>query len=54
MNTYEYVTESEREQICDRICDDLICSRHCAVYRKALERQETAEKTERRADNDRP
>ena len=35
----DYVLKSEKEQICRR-CDDLICSRHCAVWRKAEERRD--------------
>lgn len=44
LNTSDFITEAEREQICNHHCDDLICSRHCAVWRKA---------EERRAENDR-
>lgn len=38
MDITYYITEEEKK-ICDRCCD-LICSRHCAVYRKAEERSE--------------
>ena len=43
----DYRTEEEKK-ICER-CDDLICSRHCVIYRKEQEREEAelhAEKKE--------
>lgn len=39
METANYILKSEQEQICSR-CDDLLCSRHCAVWRKAEERRD--------------
>lgn len=38
MNTWEYTTASERKDFCNNCCE--ICSRHCAIYRKAEERRD--------------
>lgn len=40
----DYRTEEEKK-ICSR-CDDLICTRHCPIFRKELERKEAEEKGE--------
>lgn len=38
----DYRTEEEKK-ICER-CEDLICTRHCPIYRKEEERREEKER----------
>ena len=35
----EDLRTEEEKRICER-CDDLICSKHCAIFRKEEERKE--------------
>ena len=39
MQTQDFITKTEREQICDHHCEDLMCLSSCPVWRKAEERR---------------
>lgn len=45
MRVDEYITEKEKQEFCAN-CNE-ICSRHCAIRRKAEERYNEAEKAEK-------
>ena len=41
----DYITEKENNEFCQN-CDDLICSRHCVIWRKAEMRCDEEQKEE--------
>ena len=46
MRVDDYITEQERHDFCDK-CQDTICGRFCVIYRKASQRYDKQEKTEK-------
>ena len=48
----EYITDSEIRDFCNE-CPDLLCSRHCVIYRKAEARYDEAERAAGTVDKDR-